>query len=209
MSFIKMISKINFFLIILMQFSWAGIAVPQKPENIMPLQIGDTVSIATLNNTSPLLYQKLSEKPIVLIFYRGGWCPYCNVHLKELQGIEKNIIQKGYTLIAVSPDKSSTLNAHKSKKNLHITMVSDSDMKLAQAFGVAFKVQKSMVKKYLDSYSIDLVKDSGKNHNLLPVPSVFILNKSRVIQYVYTNANYKVRLSGAELLNVLDTISVD
>ncbi|MGL1886717.1 MAG: AhpC/TSA family protein [Reichenbachiella sp.] len=197
----------SFFLVLLMQVSWAGNSVPQKPENITPLKIGDTVSIATLNNTSKVLYQKVSEKPIVLIFYRGGWCPYCNVHLKELQGIEKDLTQKGYALIAVSPDKSSTLNAHKSKKSLHITMVSDSDMKLAQAFGVAFKVQKSMVKKYLDSYNIDIVRDSGKDHNLLPVPSVFVLNKSRVIQYVYTNANYKVRLSGVELLKALDAIS--
>ncbi len=207
MQYNTMILKMSFFLVLLMQVSWAGNSVPQKPENITPLKIGDTVSIATLNNTSKVLYQKVSEKPIVLIFYRGGWCPYCNVHLKELQGIEKDLTQKGYALIAVSPDKSSTLNAHKSKKSLHITMVSDSDMKLAQAFGVAFKVQKSMVKKYLDSYNIDIVRDSGKDHNLLPVPSVFVLNKSRVIQYVYTNANYKVRLSGVELLKALDAIS--
>lgn len=203
------ISNSMFVLLFLIHIGWAGDSVPQKPENITPRMVGDTVSIATLNNTSVVLNQQLSKKPVVLIFYRGGWCPYCNIHLKELQEIEKDIIQKGYTVIGVSPDKLSTLNTHKSRKNLHITMVSDSKMKLAQAFGVAFQVQKSMVKKYLESYGIDLVKDSGEEHNLLPVPSVFVLNKSRVIQYVYTNVNYKVRLSGGELLKALDTIGAE
>ncbi len=186
------------------QMSWAGDAIPQSAESITPLKKGDTISVDTWTTLTASLSSKDSKKPIVVVFYRGGWCPYCNTHLKDLQAIEPDIIKKGYALLAVSPDKPSTVNFHKTKKNLPITLVSNSDMSLALTFGIAFQVPKSLVNKYLNSYSIDLERDSGKDHNLLPVPSVFILNQSRVIQYVYTNANYKVRLSGVELLKVLD-----
>ncbi|MGL1900722.1 MAG: AhpC/TSA family protein [Fibrobacterales bacterium] len=200
------IVTISILFILLVQVSWANDAIPQSAENIAPLTIGDTVSVDTWNALTTTLNAKESKKPLVVIFYRGGWCPYCNSHLKELQAIESDIIKKGYTLLAVSPDKPSTVDAHKSKKKLPITLVSNSDMSLALDFGIAFQVPKSLVNKYLKSYSIDLEGDSGKKHNLLPVPSVFIIDRTRVIHYVYTNANYKVRLSGVELLKVLDTI---
>lgn len=81
--------------------------VPEKAEDICPLLIGETIPKATLQDSDGKqveLEKYLSTKPTVLVFYRGGWCPYCNVQLSGLVKIEKEILDLGYQIIAVCPD---------------------------------------------------------------------------------------------------------
>jgi peroxiredoxin len=141
-----------------------------------------------------------SQKPAVLIFYRGGWCPYCSTHLGQLQSIESQLVEMGFQVIAVSPDRPELLNTAVEKQDLKFQLLSDNDMTAATALGIAFKLDDATVAKYKKHYNIDIEADSGKIHHLLPVPSVFIINREGIITFTYVNPNYKVRIDPTLLL---------
>ena len=136
----------------------------------------------------------------MLIFYRGGWCPFCTRHLAALAETEAELRRAGFQLIAISPDRPAKLRAKPSHQKLPYTLISDSAMQAAEAFGIAFKVEDSLVARYKDSYSIDLEGDSGQTHHLLPHPAVFIVDRSGHVRYAHVNPDYKVRLSAVEIL---------
>lgn len=174
-----------------------------RAEDTRPLGVGDRVPDAEL--TSPdgatMRFRKIaSASPTVLIFYRGGWCPYCNRHLAEVGSVEGDLRQMGYQIVAVSPDSPASLKESLSKQELGYRLYSDSDMVLARGFGLAFHVDDATIEKY-KGYGIDLDKATGRPHHDLPVPAVFIVDKTGVIRFAHTNPDYKVRLSAADVLN--------
>ena len=150
---------------------------------------GDTVSLRSL----------ASQKPTVLIFYRGGWCPYCSKHMAQLQEAEDKIVEMGYQILAVSPDRPEKLKASISEHDLSYTLLSDSPMKASSAFGLAFKVDQETLDRY-DEVGIDLEESSGYDHHLLPVPAVFLVDTDGTIRFKYVNPNYKVRIKSSVLL---------
>ena len=160
-------------------------------------------SVKTAKGTSVELRKLVSEKPTVLIFYRGGWCPYCNAHLAELQKVEQQLVDMGYQILAVSPDRPELLRESIAKHELQYTLLSDSPMKLTKAFGLAFKVDNSTLEKYR-SMDIYLEKDSGYDHHLLPVPAVYLINPDGMITFQYVNPNYKTRINSEVLLTAAE-----
>ncbi len=138
-------------------------------------------------------------KPTVLIFYRGGWCPYCNTQLAGLREIETQVVQLGYQIIAVSPDRPEKLRESLQKHNMNYLLLSDSKMDAATAFGIAYEVDDETSQKY-SQYGIDLENVSGEKHHLLPVPSVFIISKDGKIKFHYVNPDYKIRIDPELLL---------
>ena len=172
-------------------------------EQVDPLPVGALVPngyVKTVNGESVALSMVLGDRPTVLIFYRGGWCPYCNTHLGELAKIEPDLIKLGYKIVAISPDQPTKLLMTIAKNNLKYIPFSDSKMTLIKAFGLAFKVDDETVKTYKEKYQIDLEGDSGETHHLLPVPAAFIVDSQGRIQYRYFNADYKTRIDVKELL---------
>ena len=147
----------------------------------------------------------LGGKPTVLIFYRGGWCPYCNRHLADLMKVEKDLVAKGYQLIGISPDTAEELNKSMEKEKLAYKLYSDSSADAMKKFGIAFKVEDELVAKYKNDYKIDLEKASGQTHHILPVPSVFVVDPSGKIIYAYSNPDYRVRLKGEEVLEAVES----
>ena len=178
----------------------------QAQTNSTALKVGDTipdVSLRTEENQSVRLRELVSEKPTVLIFYRGGWCPFCNRHLQALAGIEDDLNKAGAQLLAVSMDTPAKLKATPDREKLHYRLFSDSDAVAATAFGIAFKVDDTLVKKYKDAYKIDLEAASGNDHHILPYPAVFIVNTNGVIRFAHVNPDYKVRLEPAKILEAV------
>lgn len=170
--------------------------LPANPEDVSPLLIGEKLPDVTVRNiegkeiSSSSLW---SGKNTILIFYRGGWCPYCNAQLNQLSLIEKDLIELGYQLVAVSPDKPEKLQESLSKNDLHYTLVSDSKGALCKATGLAFKAPERYNKLLKDS-------QAENEQTFIPVPSVFIINGEGEILFEYINPNYKVRISSELLL---------
>lgn len=190
-------------ILFLLSFTFYEGEVPTKAEDISPLLVGETVpsvKLSSLEGKTIDILEKVKEKPSIIVFYRGSWCPFCNRQLSGLQKVEKDIADLGYQLIAISPDKAEKLQKVIDKNDLTYTLLSDSKMEVAKAFGVAFQLAEKTLGKY-KTFGINLEKASdGGNKNLLPVPSVFVLDKKGTIKFEYINPNYKERLNPDLLL---------
>jgi peroxiredoxin len=193
------------FILFSVQLSLAQMAIPEKPEDISPLLVGEKIPDVTLKNSSNEsvnLLQKISEKKTVLVFFRGGWCPYCNKQLGDLQSVEAEILQSGYQIIAISPDSPQSLMANTEKNNLTYTLYSDSDLNVSKLFGLVFKAPQA--------YETTLAKASeNMNSQLLPVPSIFILDQQGIIKFEYINPNFKERMSGKMLSSVVKSLNAE
>jgi peroxiredoxin len=185
-----------------------GPDVPATAGAIHPLAIGATIPSLVLESADGNrfdLNDAIEKRPSVIIFYRGGWCPYCNLQLGQLQAIEPNLLEMGYQILAISPDRPEKLVDRVNKHRLTYTLLSDHTMTAAKSFGVAFRVDDKTLTKY-QGYGIDLEAASGQTHHLLPVPSVFIVETDSMINFSYTNPDYKVRLAPDELLNAAKAV---
>ncbi|GGZ20487.1 peroxiredoxin [Echinicola pacifica] len=176
--------------------------LPANPTDISPLLIGEkvpSISILDADSKKHNLKDVVSEKPTLLIFYRGGWCPYCNKHLADLQTIEQDILDMGYQIVAISPDSPEGLHATVDKNELKYDLYSDSDLAVTKAFGLAYKAPEKY-KKMLFNASAE------KNPGELPVPALFVVDQEGTIQFEYINPNYDQRINAPMLKAVLENL---
>ncbi|MDP6673837.1 MAG: peroxiredoxin-like family protein [Gammaproteobacteria bacterium] len=190
--------------------SGAGMNVPDNANDIEPLTVGQSAPEFTVYKTDgqPYLFDPESlEKPVALITYRGGWCPYCNLHLNELRDAEPRLLEMGFEVIFLSTDRPEILYTSLSKEtsDINYTLLSDSKMDASKALGIAFHIDESDYER-MKSHGIDLEKSTGETHHLLPVPAVFIVNTRGMIQFAYTNADYRVRLEAEPVLTAAQSI---
>ena len=170
--------------------------IASSAESVRPLGVGDVVPEVELRSVARLpagLRALVDRQPTVLVFYRGGWCPYCNTQLSGLKKIEGALGELGYQLVAISPDKPEKLAESVGKQNLGYTLLSDSTADAIKAFGLAFRVDDATLERYR-GFGIDLEQASGAGHHLLPVPAVYVVDTSGRIRFAYWNADYKQRL---------------
>lgn len=187
----------------ILPFFLLGATLASAQTNSTPLKAGDAIPDVTLrteDNEQVRLRKLVAEKPTVLIFYRGGWCPFCTRHLKDLAGIEKDLEKIGAHLLAISMDRPSKLRETPNREQLGYRLLSDSDAVAVKAFGIGFRVEDTLVEKYRNSYQIDLEAWSGRAHHILPHPAVFVVDGSGVIRFAHVNPDYKVRLDAAKVL---------
>lgn len=183
--------------------------IPQSADDINPLRAGLKIPNATLQTPDGIpfkLRQTAKEKPTVLVFYRGGWCPYCNQHLSALQTIEQQLLDMGFQILAISPDHPEKLRETVDRAHLSYQLLSDSSMEVSRAFGIAFELDEATVKKYKDEYKIDIEADSGYTHHQLPVPAVFLIDTTGVIRFVHTNPDYKTRFPPEGIIATAKTL---
>lgn len=176
--------------------------VPDRAQDIDPLGRGDRAPgfVVVEPDGSPFRFSPGGrESPTLIIFYRGGWCPYCNSHLSELRHAEDEILAMGYEVLFISADRPDLLYSSLKDETIDYRLLSDSDMQAARAFGIAFRVSDEGVAKLLAN-GHDIEAASGRSHHILPVPSVFIVDRAGVIRFSHANPDYKVRLSADELL---------
>ena len=147
------------------------------------------------------------ERPALIIFYRGGWCPYCNLHWAELRHIEDQLLELDLDIIFLSADQPSVLaEALDDGEQLPYYLLSDNTTVIAQAFGIAFKLDDETVGRYANHPKIDIEAASGYTHHVLPAPAVFLTDRDGVIKFQYVNPDYKVRLHPDVLLAVARTM---
>lgn len=185
--------------------------VPSDAADVRPLLPGLTApafSIKTATGENFSLDPANMQRPAVLIFYRGGWCPFCNLYWSKLREIEDELIALDQDVVFISPDRVELLAEALADEadQPRYQLASDADSKLAEAFGIAFKVDEETFKRYQE-YSVDLEKKSGFDHHQLPAPAVFIVDTDGIIKFSYVNPDYKVRLHPDVLLAAASNLS--
>jgi len=184
------ILNLLFSMIVTAQTSPQGISVNDKaPDFTVKDQNGKKVS----------LKNELKNGAVVLVFYRGQWCPYCNKQLKELQDSLVFIKQKGATLIAVSPEKPDNISKTVEKTKAGYPVLFDDSLKIMKSYDVAFRVDSTTIEKY-KKFGIDFYDANGSNGATLPVPAVYIINKEGIIVFKHFDPDYRKRVSVQEIL---------
>lgn len=177
--------------------------------DICPIKNSEEVPSVNLVNKEGQhidLKEYVGQKPVVIVFYRGAWCPYCTRHLSALTEVKLQVDSLGFELIAITPDDFSKLDSTRSRTNeLGYKLFSDKNLEAINAFGIGWKINDELYKKYKDSYGMDTEWWTGQNHHVLPVPAVFII-KGGEIQYQHVDPNYSKRLEPQLLLSLLKAI---
>lgn len=171
------------------------------------LKVGDSipdVTLRTVEDKEVSLRKLVSDKPAVLVFYRGGWCPFCNAHLQALTSITNDLTKEGIQLIAISMDQPSKLRETMQKDKLDYTLLSDSDAKAVKAFGISYKVDDATL-DMMKTHNVDLDAATGNSNHILPDPAVFVVNTKGVIGFVHVNPDFKVRLEPSKVLEAAKT----
>lgn len=148
------------------------------------------------------LKEVLKNETVVLIFYRGEWCPYCNKQLSDFQDSISFITQAGAKLIAITPENQESIKKTLQKTEASFSIISDDNIKIMTDYKVSFSLDSLTNLKY-KSFGINLKKNNGNNGSNLPIPAVYVISKNGEIAYKYFDSNYKVRLSVKELLKHL------
>jgi len=146
------------------------------------------------------LKTELKKGPVVLFFYRGSWCPYCNKQMAELEDSISLIRAKGATVIAVTPETKQSMKKIINKSKADFSIIHDEGYKIMNAYNVSFNVDSSTLAKY-KSMNLLLSEANGTNDVKLPVPATYIIGTDGKIKYSYFDTNFRIRVSVAELLN--------
>jgi peroxiredoxin len=175
--------------------------IPNDPVRVQPLSVG-TLAPAFSARTADGAVRNFSRntytKPTVVLFYRGGWCPYCNTQLNDLRHVETKLRDRGFEIVFLSTDQPKLLYSSLKATDIHYTLLSDSNLEAARAFHIAYHLDDATLARQRE-YGVDLEATTGNKQHELPVPSVFIIDRSGTIRFVYSNADYTVRL-GADAL---------
>ncbi|GMQ81378.1 MAG: peroxiredoxin-like family protein [Rhodothermia bacterium] len=147
------------------------------------------------------------DQPAVIIFYRGGWCPWCNRQLSGLRTAQQELINLGYEVLFISADQEDVLKPSLEVEGIDYMLLSDNEMEVARDYGLAFRVSEETVERYAKA-GIDLEAASGYDHHILPVPATFVIGLDGMIQFVYANPNYRVRVN-PELLVMAARLAVE
>lgn len=173
--------------------------LPPEATDVCPLKIGEYIpksKVITVSEIATNSEKLFKQKKTILLFYRGGWCPYCNRHLSAIGEIEEEITQLGYQIVAVSPDSPAKLQETLDKNKLGYTLLTDLTGEFSETLGIAFKAPAN--------YSGTLAHYSNNtNPGFLPVPSVFIVDQNGMILFSYVCPNYQARMSASLLTAVL------
>lgn len=163
------------------------------PKIILPNATGKLISIDDI----------LLDNKVVLTFYRGGWCPYCNVELRALQEALPEIKRKGAKLIAISPETPDNSLSTSEKNKLTFEVLSDANNKTAKSMNLIFELPKDLKELYFDKFKIDLDQSQGNTAWELPLAATYIIEQDGSISYHFVTEDYKLR---ADPLDILESL---
>lgn len=176
--------------------------IATTPDSTKPLAVGSHIPDVTVTDAAgkAVTLQSLhQDSPVVLVFFRGGWCPICTRHTQDLIKVYPQIKALGVNLVGISPDNPENSTANLTKNSIPFPILSDADVDAAKAFGLAFKVDAQTITKY-KGFGIDLEKASGRDHHALPIPAVYIVDQQGKVVFAHSDANYRQRLDTKAIL---------
>lgn len=170
------------------------------------LEVGNKAPDATLPDVtgkSQRLAALYAAGPVFVVFYRGGWCPFCNLQLHRLATALPQFNQKGLQIVAISVDTPGEEAKTQAKQSVPFPMLSDSDLTAHTAFHVVH-VPADAEAKALAGYGVDLEKSSGQHHHSFAVPAIFLVDRTGTIRWRHIDQDYKTRPTPAQMLDVAD-----
>lgn len=186
--------------------SFEKLAASQTAENA--LAVGDTVPDFTLPNVSgdPVsLHDMLDKGPVVLNFYRGGWCPFCNLELQALQAHLPEIRALDATLVGISPETPDNSLTAIEKHQLEFEVLSDVGNRIARSFGLLFTVYEEMRPLYL-KWGLDVPASNGDDSWELPVPATYVIDRNGVIHAAHVDKDYTRRMEPDAVVTALQEL---
>jgi len=170
------------------------------------LKVGDKVSEMKLPNAlgkDVSLFETLENNDFAIVsFYRGVWCPYCNLELKALQEYNDEFKKLGATLIAVSPQSTDASLSTKEKNELTFEVLSDANNTVAKDFGLVFSLAEELRPIYL-SFGIDIPASNDEESYEIPMPATYVINKNKEIVFAFIDEDYTKRCEPQEILDIL------
>lgn len=174
------------------------------------IKIGEKAPIFELPNPKGKIISldNLLEKgAVVVTFYRGDWCPYCNLQLRALQAKLSKIEALGATLVAISPQVPDGSLTESEISKMDFTVLSDQDAKVATQYGVAWKVPEFLAEHMRVDRNLDLDKINNGSGSILPIPATFILGTDGTVKWSYVNVDYRTRSEPSEVIEALKNLS--
>jgi peroxiredoxin len=170
-------------------------------------QLAPNFTLPDADGQPQTLAALLAQGPVVLTFYRGSWCPYCNVQLRAYQQALPELALRGATLLAVSPQTPEHSSLTTSEKELGFPVLSDVGNAVARQFGLAYVVG-TEVASTLRSVGIDLAAFNGTSDDELPLTATFVINTDGVIGWRWVEASFKHRADPADIVRALEQLPV-
>jgi peroxiredoxin len=143
-----------------------------------------------------------AKGPTLLVFYRGGWCPFCNLQLHELTQLAPALEKRGVQVVAISVDLPSVEAKTRAQHGVPFVLLSDPKLRAHAAFHVVH-VAAEAERQALAGFGIELAKFSGETHHSFAVPSIFLVDKHGIIRFAHVDEDFKTRPSGKQLLDVV------
>ena len=173
-----------------------GLSVGASAPNFsLPDATGATVELNRL----------MANGPVVLTFYRGGWCPYCNIQLRAYQGILNELKKLGASLVAVSPETPDNSLDTRQREELEFHVLSDNGNVVAKQFGLVFPVS-TEVRLLFEEWDINLENHNGIEGGEIPVPATYIIDEAATIIFGKPDVDYRTRVEPKEILRALSSL---
>lgn len=164
----------------------------QLPSISLPNATGNTIDIQEV----------LKHNKLVLTFYRGGWCPYCNLELKALQEKLPEIEAKGAKLIAITPEAPDQSLTTKEKNELSFDILTDANNEVARELGLVYELPEDLVSLY-NGFGINLEQNQGRPSKELPIAATYVINQDSTVGYDFIEEDYKLRAEPSEIVAAL------
>ena len=171
----------------------------------LALGVGDTApdfELPDAQGRTVRLSQMLASGPVVLAFYRGSWCPYCNTELRGLQQALPQVEAAAARLVAISPQTPDSSMTVIERQGLTFPVLSDAGNRVAREFGLVFRVEEAVRQRYRD-VGIDLARSNGDDSWELPVPATYVVARDRTITYAFVEADYSRRAAPEDIVAAL------
>ena len=171
------------------------------------LQIGQKVqnfSLANHNGENIELADLLKKGPVIISFYRGGWCPYCNLELKALNDYLPQFKTQSAQLVAISPQLPDETLSTAQKNDLEFDVLCDVSNKVAEQFGLLFTLDERIQALYTQ-FGIDFEHYYGDKSFKLPLPATYVINQEGVITYAFLSEDYTLRAEPIDVMTALES----
>lgn len=188
---------------ILFLLTMASATVAENPPGLKAGIQAPDFEATNIKGETIRLSDYLVKGPVVLIFYRGGWCYFCNLQLQAYQAMLDDFEKLGTTIVTVSVDLREKADEMVKGKGFDFEVISNPEADLLVLYNAIYQVPEDLAKMYKEKYSIDLQAASGRDDRIIAVPATYVVDQKGKIVYAHSDRDYKIRKKPEEILQVL------